>query len=91
MRCGILSVENFGGNKFGTEVAKFLIKELFKNHNAERIYAEVVTDNIASWRILQGIGMQREGCLRRKFYNGKNYLNIFIYSILRNEWRERHD
>lgn len=70
------------GNGYATEVARQLIHFGFEHRNLHRIEAGVATDNLASIRVLEKAGMQREG-LRRKILpiRGKWYDN-YMYAIL---------
>lgn len=74
------------GNGYATEAAQALVDLGFRELGAERIMAEVVDVNLGSIRVLEHLGMQREGCMRRKFYRGTNFHDLLIYAILRPEW-----
>jgi ribosomal-protein-alanine N-acetyltransferase len=80
--------KQFWGKGYATESVLAIINYLFERPEVERITADVVTENLASWHLLQKVGMQREGCLRRKFYNGDSFHDLYVYSILRNEWEK---
>jgi len=53
------------GNGYATEVSKTLIKSGFSDFKLHKVEAGVLTENIASIRVLEKSGMTREG-LRRK-------------------------
>lgn len=76
----------FHGMGFATEVSVALTDYAFGELGAERVSAEVVKDNIASLKVLSKTGMLQEGCLRRSFYKGKDYHDLVIFGILKNEW-----
>jgi len=64
------------------EIIKFGIKEL----RLHRIYATCHPDNIGSYRVMEKIGMRREGLLREdKFVRG-HWRDSLIYSILEHEF-----
>jgi [ribosomal protein S5]-alanine N-acetyltransferase len=52
-----------------------------------RIRATVTTGNIASARLLEQLSFQKEGLLRQaQFLNGK-FDDLFVYALLREEWK----
>lgn len=78
--------KKFWGKGFATETAKRLLEETFSIPTVQRVSAEAVVENQSSWRVLEKVGMKREGCLRRKFFDGKEYYDLYVYSILKNEY-----
>ncbi len=56
----------------------------------ERIEANCVVENIASRRIMEKMGMQREGVLRNFFEKDGRIYNSYMYSVLRREWMTMH-
>lgn len=80
--------ENWGKG-YAKETARELLRQAFSMETTQRVAAEVVTINDASWMLLEKIGMQREGRLRRKFYNGVEFHDLYVYAMLRDEWEKR--
>jgi aminoglycoside 6'-N-acetyltransferase len=66
-----------------------LVDYLFAGYPTERIAAVTDLDNIPSQRILEGLGFQREGILRRASFRDGHWCDMAIYSILREEWTFR--
>ena len=56
----------------------------------ERIEANCIVENIASRRIMEKMGMQREGILRNFMEKDGRIYNSYMYSVLRNEWMAKH-
>ena len=52
----------------------------------ERIMAFICTDNPASVRLVESLGFQREGLLRRHAIIEGERRDHFLYALLRNEW-----
>ena len=74
------------GHGYATEAARGVLDYLFKELNAHRVVAFCKTLNVASWRVMEKLGMQREGRLREdRLWNGA-WSDAFIYSILDREW-----
>ncbi|MFZ4057739.1 MAG: GNAT family N-acetyltransferase [Ferruginibacter sp.] len=75
---------------YASEAAKALVDVGFSYLNAERIAAEAVVDNASSCRILEKLGMQLEGKMRRKFHREEgDFHDLLVYAILRNEWEAK--
>lgn len=74
---------------YGTEAAKELLRYGFENLKLNRIQARHMTKNPASGRVMEKIGMTREGVLRQSLYRFSNYEDAMIYSILLEEYQTR--
>lgn len=78
-----------------TESAKAIIEYGFKNLKAHRVTARCNPDNIASWRVMEKIGMKKEGLLRKRvsFITGEDgtpvYWDELVYGILQEEYDEK--
>lgn len=70
----------------GTEAVKKIINFGFKEMELERIQARCVPDNIASYRLMETVGMTYEGTLRKSMFRKGKQEDIKMYSILRNEY-----
>ena len=84
--------KEFWGRGYGTEAARALLYIGFALNNVTEIYADCFTDNIASIRIMEKIGMRSSRNLRlfnqiRGWCYGENRPTV-RYTISRNEWRE---
>jgi [ribosomal protein S5]-alanine N-acetyltransferase len=77
------------GKGYATEAASAVIDQVFTMPLVHRISAEVVAENIASTRVLEKTGMKREGRLRGKFFKDGIYRDLYVYSVLRNEWQAK--
>ena len=78
----------YWGQGYCTEAASKAIAYGFENLSLHRIYASHLTRNPASGRVLQKIGMIREGCLRQHIKHWGVYEDCAIYGILATEWYE---
>ena len=78
----------YWGQGYGTEAASRAIAYGFESLNLHRIYASHLTRNPASGRVMQKIGMIREGCLRQHIKHWGVYEDYEIYGILATEWRK---
>jgi ribosomal-protein-alanine N-acetyltransferase len=75
---------------FGTEMGKRILEFGFKELGLHRIVAHCDIENYGSWRVMERIGMRREGCFLEarpaNKFSDKKYGDEYIYAILRDEW-----
>jgi ribosomal-protein-alanine N-acetyltransferase len=71
---------------YATEAAEALLMYGFTELGLNRIYAHHFRRNPSSGRVMQKIGMKREGLLRKHFKKGKQYEDLVFYGILREEF-----
>jgi RimJ/RimL family protein N-acetyltransferase len=69
-----------------TEAARVLLWFAFSQLGLERVYAHYMARNPASGRVMEKLGMQREGCLRRHRYKWGQYEDLIVCGILREEY-----
>ena len=74
------------GYGYATEASKAVVDAIFLNPQVMRISAEAVTTNPASSRVLEKLGMKKEGCLRMKFQRKGVFRDFDSYSIIRNDY-----
>lgn len=79
------------GRGYATEAAQALNQFGFETLGLNRIYAHHFLRNPASGRVLEKIGMKREGILRERVRKWGVYEDVAILSILRKEWPNRHE
>ena len=53
-----------------------------------RIQATSHLENVASQKILEKTGFQREGRIRKGMFAWGDWTDLYLYSILREEWKE---
>lgn len=80
---------------YGTEMGKALLKLGFDELRLHRILAHCDTENIGSYRVMEKIGMRREGMSFESRpahkQSGRKYSDEFSYAILRDEWHTQHE
>jgi len=83
-------VPDFWGNGYATEIAAALINYGFEVFNLHKIEAGVATENHGSIRVLEKVGMTREG-LRRKILPIRGvWKDNFHFGILENDPRPKY-
>ena len=77
----------YWGHGYASEAAKAIVHYGFTELHLHRIWSWCIADNVGSYRVMEKVGMRREGHLRQnEFYKGR-YWDTLIYAILENEWQ----
>jgi RimJ/RimL family protein N-acetyltransferase len=90
---GYVFNHNYQGLGYATEGAMAVLREAFDNMDARRVIAMCNPKNNASWRLLERLGMRREGHLLKNIYFKKDqygdpiWQDTYEYAILDEEWR----
>ena len=71
-----------------TEALAAVLRFGFEELNLNRIEAQHECDNPASGRVMEHVGMRREGTLKERLYNKSRFVDVELYAILREEWRK---
>lgn len=73
---------------YGTEALRIIVDFLFLSKDVIRIQAQTDPRNLASQKILEKAGFKKEGVLRKSFFIRGEWKDNWVYSILREEWKE---
>ena len=88
---GYILNRKYWNQGYVTEAARAVVAFGFEQMNLHRIIASCDPENTGSYRVMENIGMQREGHLRQeKMFKGV-WRDFLLYSILENEWANRKD
>jgi RimJ/RimL family protein N-acetyltransferase len=72
-----------------TEAAKEVVRYGFENLELNRIQARTMVNNLASARVMEKIGMRREGILRQLHYRFGSFEDYAVSSILLEEFLQQ--
>ena len=78
------------GKGYAAEAVSLLVDYLFEGYPAERIGAFTDVENLPSQHLLEKLGFQREGVLRRSTFRDGRWCDLAAYSLLREEWQGAH-
>jgi RimJ/RimL family protein N-acetyltransferase len=73
---------------YGTEAVQLIVDYLFLSKDVMRIQAVTNVRNKPSQRVLEKAGFRNEGTIRRSYYARGTWIDNYVYSILREEWKE---
>lgn len=75
------------GRGYATEAAHALLAFGFGELGLHRAWAQCLAENAASARVLEKLGMRREGHLRENEWFKGRWWDTLLYAILDREWR----
>jgi RimJ/RimL family protein N-acetyltransferase len=75
------------GKGLTCEAATALLDWAFPTYDLAKVYARADARNMRSWRVMEKLGMQREGVLRAHRVIAGERSDEVVYGVLREEWR----
>jgi RimJ/RimL family protein N-acetyltransferase len=85
----------FHNNGYASESSSALIRYGFQQFGIHRVTAHCNPENIASWRVMEKIGMTREGVYKKNSFTRRDengspiWTDTFAYAILKSEVENR--
>lgn len=74
------------GLGYASEAGKGALRYAFELRGLNRVYAYHFARNPASGRVMEKMGMRREGIMRRHVLKWGEYEDCVLYGILREDW-----
>ena len=74
------------GKGYGREAVRLLIDHLYATTAFERVGATCDVENVPSFRLVEGLGLRREGTLRSALFHHGRWHDVYIYGVIRSEW-----
>lgn len=74
------------GKGYAYEAASTLLNFLFHEFKLHKATAICDTRNTASWRVMEKLNMQKEGCFRSHMKNGDQWFDAYSYAVLVSDW-----
>ena len=75
------------GQGYATEAARALAGFGFEALGLHRVFATCDVENHRSARVLEKVGMRREGTMLEHMWIRDRWRDSFLYAILEHEWR----
>lgn len=79
------------GHGFGSEAVALLVGHLFATTSAARVGATCDVENAPSTRLLEKVGLRREGTMRSALFHHARWHDVHLYGITREEWAQRSE
>lgn len=86
---GITLNTSFQGQGYASEALKGVIHFLFNDLNKHRIMASVDPANTDSIKLMERIGLRKEGHFVKSLFWKNNWVDDIIYAVLQEEWSEK--
>lgn len=77
----------YWGENYCTEAARAVLRYGFKELKLNRIFARHIKRNPASGRVMEKIGMEYEGCLKKHVKKWEVFEDLMVYGILRSQYQ----
>jgi len=88
---GYWVAKEFWARGYCTEACRALLSYAFRTLGLQRVYASHFPNNPASGRVMEKLGMKREGYLRRHVRRRGRYVDLVCYGVLASDLRARKD
>lgn len=76
------------GQGLATEAVAGLLRLCFEELGLRRVVANCFADNVASWRLMERLGMRRElHAVKDSLHRSGEWLDGYGYALLADEWR----
>jgi len=82
-----IGVKEHWDKGYGTEALLAILKHGFETLNLNRISLRVYANNPRAIRSYEKAGLIHEGVLRQGHYQDGKYIDVFLMSVLRSEWK----
>ena len=79
---------NYYNKGYASEAAHATLKYGFEQLNLHRIIATCQPENIGSYRVMEKIGMRKEGYFKKCIPAGDSWWDEYYYAILAEEWEK---
>ena len=76
------------GQGYTSEAARAVIDYMFKNTDVERIESYNSVENPASGKVMEKVGMSKEGFLRHNYKTRDGFQDCTLFGIIRDEWEQ---
>ena len=81
---------SYGGRGLATEAVGEVMRVCFEDLGLRRVVANCFADNVASWRLMERLGMRREAHnVAESLHRSRGWIDGLTYAILVDEWRAR--
>ena len=81
----------YQGKGYAAEAVAEMVRACFEDLGLRRVVANSFADNVASWRLMERLGMRRElYTVAESLHRTKGWVDGVGYALLADEWREQN-
>ncbi|MDZ5471594.1 GNAT family N-acetyltransferase [Bacillus sp. 31A1R] len=85
---GVVIHKDFQQKRVMTEVLNEMIPYTFNVLGLNRLVGDIFANNVGSKKLLEKYGFHRDGVLRQTDFDGTNFHDTVVYSMLKDEFEE---
>ncbi|MFW9784387.1 MAG: GNAT family N-acetyltransferase [Candidatus Heimdallarchaeota archaeon] len=85
----LIGEKKYHRQTIATEAGRLIVNYGFIELNLFKITANMISRNIASWKLAEKIGMNREAVFKKHVYVDGEYLDLYQYCIFRKDWLKK--
>lgn len=82
----LIGDKNYWGQGLATEARVLILHHAFFDRGLNRIWARILTDNIASIKMCEKTGYKKEGVLRQSRFKNGNFVDEYYYAVLKDDF-----
>ena len=86
---GVTLARKYHRHGYAVEAMTCLLNHLFDTMKLHRVVADTDPENAASWKLLERLGLRREGHLKQSLWFKGRWADEYLYAIQRDEWWAR--
>jgi ribosomal-protein-alanine N-acetyltransferase len=83
---GYVLNRNYWGHGYMTESARAVLNVAFNELKMHRVWATCHAQNRASYRVMEKLGMRREGLFLKNAMEKGEWRDTYLYAVLAEEW-----
>ncbi len=80
--------KNQWGKGFGYEATLLMLRYGFKILNLNKVFLQAIETNARGIRVYEKAGFVHEGRMRQDIFKNGRYLDVYVMSVLRDEWKD---
>ena len=82
----LIGEPDYWGQKIGEEATRLLVEYAFNELNIFKLKASILVVNKGSWRCAEKNGFTRVATFKKDMYVNGEYLDNYVYSLLKEDW-----
>lgn len=86
---GFVIHHKYWGRGYAKQAVCLMLKHCFECCELQRVAAVCDPNNVASIKVLEKVGMVKEGVLRKDLYIKGKWRDSVVYSLLKEEWNDK--
>jgi len=86
----VIGEKEYLGKKISLRVFQWAFRKFFEEMQYNRIYGIIDEDNIPCLKMVESLGFVREGYLRQQAFRNGNFINRYLYAMLKEDWEKQN-